>query len=514
MDKIDILLVYPRLGSQDTILRDIPLSLIYAATDSVKHGYKVKILDIRLCPNDWQEKLDLYLNQGCSLVGLSVMTGNPITTSLTVSKYVKTKYNTPIVWGGPHPTILPEQTLQNEYIDYVIRDWGSLALLQLIQYIKGDISSINSILGLGYKENGKIILNPPQCTFETLDYKNLPYHLVDIKSSNYNRLNNGEMIFPIFTALGCPFSCSFCMSPAVYKKIKGKKWLPYSINDVIGHIEYLIEKYNFQRLQIYDDDTFVDLNRMRNFLIEYIKRGFHKNLKLDCRSVRVDELDRMDDNFLSLMVQANMEIFAIGAESGSDRSLKMMNKGITAEQILRVNRKLSKYPMLMPHYNILCGVPGETYEDLVQTKILMETIVKDNPSALLGAAADWKPLPGSAMTEKAVKEYNLKLPESLEEWAKIDTLDAEKIAHPWYDKNINNYIELLQLAGQLLDKKIEMVNKAIKHHKFNFMHILVALAKCYRPILKLRLKYNFSAFLLEYKIRNFAMKFIGKSSDF
>ena len=104
--------------------KDIPLSLIYAAADSVKNGFDVKIIDLRLAGENWQKYVDDALQNGCTLVGFSVMTGNPISTSLRVSSYIKEKYNIPIVWGGPHPTILPEQTLSNPLVDYIIRDWG------------------------------------------------------------------------------------------------------------------------------------------------------------------------------------------------------------------------------------------------------------------------------------------------------------------------------------------------------------------------------------------------------
>jgi radical SAM superfamily enzyme YgiQ (UPF0313 family) len=507
MSKTDILLIYPQLGSFDELLRDIPLSLIYAATDSVKQGFDVKILDLRLHRDNWKDEVDQYLKEGCSLVGLSVMTGNPIATSLKISSYIKAHYNTQIVWGGPHPTILPEQTLENKNIDYVIRDWGSKSLCQLIQYIKGDFSDIGSILGLGYKKNDKNFLNIPMCGFEMLDFHDLPYHLVDISGSKYNRLNNGEVIFPIFTAVGCPYKCSFCMSPAVYKKIKGKKWVPYETDFIISHIVYLSEKYDFQRLQIYDDDSFVDLDRMYTLLSEYVRNGFHKKFKLDFRGARINELDRMDDEFLGLMVRANVDLLAIGVESGSDEILKKMNKGITVAQTIRVNQRFAKFPSLRPHYNFFCGIPGETMESLIETKHLILRLLKDNPNCYLGVGADWKPLPGSVMTDRAVDEYNLSLPANLFEWAAIDSFDADKLIHPWYTKEMNNMIKLLQIAGQLLDKKIKEFRKDLGPILGNFIFLLSIL---YKPILLLRLKYNVNSFMIEYDLRNFFFHRIGR----
>lgn len=509
-NKTDILLIYPPLGSFDNIIRDIPLSLIYAATESVKNGYNVEIFDCRLNPNNWKKDLTKYLNMGCSLAGLSVMTGYPISTSLEISKFIKESCDIPIVWGGPHPTVLPEETLRNVYVDFVIRDWGSIPLFQLISHLKDNRFRLDEITGLGYKKDNEVILNKPTSKFEIIDYHDICYHLVDINFKKYNRLQSEELFFPIYTAMGCPCQCAFCIAPAVYKKIQGRKWVPFSVDFVIGHIEYLCKRYRFNRLQVYDDNSFVDLSRMKEFFLKYIERGFHRRLKIDFRGVRIDEVDKMDKEFLKLMVEANVELLELGAESGSDESLKRMRKGITVEQILRVNRRLAEFSSLKPHYNILCGIPGETYEDLKKTKSLMETLVRDNPSCFLGAAADWKPLPGSLMTEIAVSEYNLKLPQKLEEWTRIDTTDAEKIVHPWYTRKMDNYIKLLQIAGLLLDNKIDTIRMFVSSKRFNVIRLFLILAKMYRPFLKLRLKLNCSAFLLEYPMKNLAMKMITR----
>jgi len=509
MEQVDIILIYPPLGSFDHIVRDIPLSLIYAAVDSVKNGFKVKIIDLRTTPHQWRKEVDTYIKSGASLIGLSVMTGYPILTSLDISQYIKSRYNIPIVWGGPHPTILPGQTLENEYIDYIIRDWGSESLCQLIQYLKKERGDIDNILGLGYKENGKIILNPPRCEFEMPHFTDLPYHLINIKHSNYHRLSSGEIVLPIFTAMGCPYKCSFCMSPAVYKKIKGKKWVAYDTVEVLDHIEYLLKQYNFHRLQIYDDDSFADLDRLHGLLEGYIARGYHKKLKLDFRGARINELDNMDEGFFRLLADAHVEIMAIGAESGSPHSLKLMNKGITVEQTIRVNQKLAKFPSLKPHFNFFSGIPGESLEDLLLTRDLILQLVHDNEYCYIGIAADWKPLPGTAMTEKAVQDYGLKLPHNLEEWAAIDSVDANKIVHPWYTEKINDTIKLLQIAGFILDRKIKDFHKDMGAWLGNIIYYAALL---YKPILTYRLKYNFTDFLFEYDLKNFVIHNFNKLS--
>lgn len=504
---LDVLLIYPWLGSFDNLAKDIPLSLIYAATDAVKKGYSVKILDLRIEKDHWRQAIDEALKDGCHLIGFSVMTGKPISTSLIVSSYIKSKYNIPIVWGGPHPTILPKQTLESKFVDFIIRDWGSIALLQLIEQIKNGKTKKEDITGLGYKQNGKIVLNPQMSHFEVLDYRDIPYDLVNVDATLYNRMKSGKLIFPFYSSMGCPWNCTFCMAPATYKIVKGKKWQPYDVNTILENLEYLESRYPIEVFQDYADESFIELDRMKDFLNGYIQRGFADKYKLDFRGVRINDLDKMDDEYLELMVRANVGMMFIGVESGSDRVLGIMKKNITTEQIIRVNKKLARFPKLKPHYNFFSGIPGESEESLRETANLLLQLVQDHPGCYLGYGAHWKPIPGSAITQTAVEEYGYQLPETLEEWAEIDSFDAATPNYPWYTKKMASQINLLGIAGLLLDAKTNDFTPNMGPIIGKLVRLLIYL---YRPFLRFRLRHNFSNLLLEEKIKTFALRNVGK----
>jgi anaerobic magnesium-protoporphyrin IX monomethyl ester cyclase len=512
MKNLDILLIFPKLGSLDNLVRDIPLSVVYAATQSVKAGYKVKIMDLRCCPDTWEQEVSEILDQGCHLVGVSVMTGNPIKKGLEISEFIKSKYDVPIVWGGPHPTLSGGETLENELIDFVIQGWGSEPLYNLIKKVKDDIGEYKDITGLGYKENGEIILNEFPPNQEMLDYKDIPYHLVDVDSEAYTRSFTEEVMFPIFSSVGCPYSCTFCITPAVSKLIEGKKWVPYEVEQVLGHMELLHEKFRVDRFVFYDDDTFVNLKRMRELLETFVERGMNKKYGLEFRGVRINEIDKMDKDYLDLLVEARTKKILMGVESGSNRVLKRMKKVITAEQILRANKKLADYPSLRPHYNFFCGTPGETYEDLVKTKDLVVQLLEDNPYAEIGFGFDWKPLPGSEMTDQAIKEYGLKIPTDLAGWAEVDSYDsAEQVVYPWYTEQIKKIIKLLQITGIVLDKKKFMLQASTLPP--NLQPIAVFLGDMYRPLLQMRLKSNNTALLVEHFLMNLFIKLFVRPSN-
>lgn len=499
----DILLIYPLLGSMSSVVVDLPLSIIYAAAESNKSGYDVKLLDLRCIP-DWESVLIDEIKNEYAIVGISVMTGMPLKNSIEISKIVR-KFSplSKVVWGGPHPTVLPE-TINESYIDYIICGYGSNALKCLADYLIKKTTNIYDIHSLVYKENGKIYSNKRCDKVEKLSFEDLPYDLIDIKSSKYKRGYSGQQIFSLFTSLGCPYQCAFCISPAAYKAINGCKWVAYSPEEVVAHIEYIINKYKMKHICFIDDTCFPDLKRMKKIFELILAKKM--DITLEFRGARINEIDRMDDEFIKLLIKVGGRFLMVGVESGSERVLKIMKKGIYKEQIIRVNKKLANYPELMPYYNFVYGIPGEKYEDILETKELILQLVKDNPYCLIGYGGDWKPIPGSKLTEIAINEYGLKLPENTEEWIKIDSSDTGKIKHPWYSDNHDRFIRLLQISSFFIDKKFI---KILKSKNILFFYIIKFITYVYRPIIKFRLKNNFAKFLIEYKIYYLIIKIIN-----
>lgn len=142
----NILLIFPKLGPYDNIIKDMPLSLIYASRIVEKNGFQVTIIDQRL-HSDWRRLVKDELERKPILAGLSVMTGGPIQYALEASKFIKDNSGIPVVWGGIHPTIAPDQTLENSFIDIVVRGDGEFTLHELADTLwhTGDISSIKGI---------------------------------------------------------------------------------------------------------------------------------------------------------------------------------------------------------------------------------------------------------------------------------------------------------------------------------------------------------------------------------
>ena len=158
MNKNRILLIFPKLGPYDQVIKDMPLSLIYAARIAQKEGFAVTIIDQRLI-KDWQKVIAEELKKEPILAGISVMTGKPIKYALEVSSFIKKHCDIPVVWGGVHPTILFEQTLANENIDIVVRGEGEKTLYELAASLLKNKAGLSSIKGISFKDGNRLIHN-------------------------------------------------------------------------------------------------------------------------------------------------------------------------------------------------------------------------------------------------------------------------------------------------------------------------------------------------------------------
>ncbi|MBI4678128.1 MAG: B12-binding domain-containing radical SAM protein [Elusimicrobia bacterium] len=491
---IDALLIYPQLGSMDSMVVDLPLSVLYAAAESVKRGYRVRILDLRLEGERWRSEVDDCLREGVRLAGVSVMTGNPLKHAREISLFIREKSpSTRVVWGGPHPTVLPD-TIQEPYIDFLVRGYGSCALAELIERLQAGAQDYTGVKGLSYKRDGQAVHNPRSGLFEVIGFRDIPYGLLDVMSSKYARSFSKSRSFPIFSSIGCPYRCSFCVHPTIYAEINGPKWRPLDEDEVLDHIEHILKNYSTDRIVFIDDTSFPDLARMRRLFEGILRRGIRATLEF--RGARINEIDRMDDAFLELMTRAGGSMIMVGVESGSDNVLKNLQKGVTRNQILRANRKLARFP-ITAHYNFIYGTPGETYEDLLETKDVALQLLRDNPNAYFGFGGDWKPIPGTRTLAVAEAEYSYQPPRTMDEWIEMDSSDAErKIAYPWYTRRHNNLIKLMQVSSFVIDDKIIKESAGNKSLLFRMLRLF---SRIYKPIALFRLRHDLHQCPVEYE---------------
>ena len=144
-----------------------------------------------------------------------------------------------------------------------------------------------------------------------MNYEDIPYHLIE-DYSVYGQLDQDKMIFSMYSAVGCPYQCTFCSSPAQYSNIPGKKWVPLGAKTVVNHIQYVVENHGANYIYFIDDDSFPRLDHVEAIIDEIAARGI--NVKLGFRGARINEIKRMSDKFLTKLANAGTDILHIGAE--------------------------------------------------------------------------------------------------------------------------------------------------------------------------------------------------------
>ena len=243
------MLVFPgKFKSPDP---QVPLALLHIAASLKQDGFSVRILDMRL--EDYRQ-----VQVGNPVfVGISCMSGLQIKYALEFARYVRTQNPAcPLVWGGVHPTLLPEQTACNDFVDIVVRGEGELIVKDLAVALALN-HPLDDVLGITYAVNGAIKNNPDG---DVIDLNAipiaLPYELLQM--DKYPSFRSGR--FHIQTSRGCPHRCGFCYNSIFNKNL----WRGKSAKRVLDEIEYILKKYpHIKIIDPIDDNVFVDELRVK-----------------------------------------------------------------------------------------------------------------------------------------------------------------------------------------------------------------------------------------------------------
>lgn len=484
MARSTVLLIQPRLGFSGHLIRHAPLSLVYAATETVERGYNVELLDLRLLRGDWHLRLRRRLARGdVLLVGLSAMTGIPLASASLASRVAR-RAGVPVVWGGPHPTVAPLEVLREGVADFVVRGYGSRALADLSDHLAGRPVLLDSVPGLAWLEGEELKQNPSAAHFERLHHRRLPYHLLDATIEKY--VGSGvDRNFPLYTSHGCAGRCTFCISALLYRGFP-RAWEPVPEAEVLDHIALLRRRWGINYFYLYDDDALVQPGHLLGVLQAAARTT--GGLRFGFRGMRVDRLLRLKQEELALLARAGGHMLHVGVESGSDRVLEWLGKGIRAEQSVELNRRLAAVPGLMAAYNWLLAVPGERMEDLRQTRDLMLLLPRDNPRCIYFHPNRFIPLPGTPLYQRAL-DHGLEPPRSLAGWARLDNERAFR--SPWLSPREDAFIDVLQLASYFLDGREAVLPRVAARQAFTAARAL------YRPMLLRRLRHEWTRHLWE-----------------
>ncbi|GAJ24467.1 unnamed protein product, partial [marine sediment metagenome] len=154
----------------------------------------------------------------------STITGSYIKYSLGVAQAIRSiNPCVPLIWGGWHPSLRPEQTLENEYVDKVIVGQGEQAFCDAVESIK-DGEKIDNIIAYEYVDKSNFSISNLNLI------KNIEKYIIPYISPR---------TISLYTSQGCPYGCRFCAVNSVY----GRNYSGWSVEDVVHLIDYSIKKY-------------------------------------------------------------------------------------------------------------------------------------------------------------------------------------------------------------------------------------------------------------------------------
>ena len=411
------------LYNPHAVFYTLPLGLLAVGSALDRERYDVRILDGRLEHDPVAAVLAEVDDALC--LGMSVLTGAPISDALRVARAVKERRpDLPIVWGGWHVSLFPAATLAEPSIDVTVQGQGEVTFAELVERLTNG-ESLDGLMGATVRVNGKAVQNPPRPLMRVED---LPPHRYDlIPVERYFKLK-GQRQFDYISSTGCHFRCAFCADPFVYQR----KWVGLSPARVGEELEELWGRYRFDDLAFQDETFFTYKERVIGIAEEFLRRGLRFAWTA---TMRGDQGFRLSDEVLALCVRAGLRRVMIGVESGSQEMLDWMTKDVTIAQILDSAEKCVRHG-IGAIFPFIVGFPGETDESVRASLEMMKRLRAMSPD-FETPLFYFKPYPGSRITDEVVRQ-GYKLPETLEAWAEFDFIGS---SGPWVSAERYEQIE-------------------------------------------------------------------------
>lgn len=417
-----ILLVNPPFNRLKGI-KDIyfPLGLGYLAGSLEKEGFDVSIYNAEVGEGDiWNEYKQVLKDINPDIVAISSSSAK-FHNAVEIARLFK-EFNKKgkIILGGPHATICPKE-VANELIDFVVKGEGEKTIVELCQAIK-DNKDYSHIKGL--EEKRELI--------ENLDELPFPSRSKLLFKERYPKRIFGAII----TLRGCPFNCGFCAAKCMWtQKVRFR-----SIENVILEIKQVIKEFKTKEFFFWDDSF--TLNKQRT--IELCKRLKPLGIFWGCCT----KVTLLDEELVRAMKKAGCASIELGVESGSQRIIDYIKKGITLEEVNRATTLLDKYHISYT-LMLMAGFPSETKEDIEKTVEFIKNCKKG-----FICFSVFTPYPGTELYEEA-KKLNLI----------SDKIDWSKVSHH------SNENAFTKIDKDEFKKYIETINALVKKHNNSFLRI-------------------------------------------
>jgi hypothetical protein len=347
---------------------------------------------------------------GVKLLAATVMAGPQLTQAVAVSKRARESLpEVPIVWGGYFPTQHADTVLKSDYVDFVIRSQGEMALLDLLEVLRSG-GSFSNVSNLSWKQSHSFRHNPLRPPTPLDELPDLPYHRVAMEDYIHaDYLGSRTTVHN--SSFGCPFACNFCAVVAM----SNRKWLAQSPERMERVVRHLSRAYGVDAIQMADMDFFVSETRTQEFSDRIAELGIHW-----WGLGRVDRLMGYSEETFRKMARSGLKMVFSGVESGSDETLARMNKGgsASAELALALAGRMRRHG-IVPEFSFVLGSPPDPEEDTRRTFDFIRRVKRVNPATEVILYV-YTPVALEGTLYDEARRRGFAFPETLEEWASRD----------------------------------------------------------------------------------------------
>jgi anaerobic magnesium-protoporphyrin IX monomethyl ester cyclase len=439
-----VLLLYPRLGAK-SMRPQPPFPLLAIATYVEVHGVTPVIMDQRV-EHDYEDRIKDILPETL-FVGITSMTGAQLRHAVELIAMVKRHSpQTPVVFGGVHASLLPDQTIRQDGVDLVVVGEGESVIGDVLLHYQGK-KSIEEIRGIYFKRGSDVIATPPRPLMDLESLKAPAWHLIH---------KNKYRVFGIQCGRGCPHRCAFCYNI----KFNERKWRFRHPEDILRELQFLSGTLGVSAITFLDDNFFASFDKVSELCNLILKHGIALRWGTTCRS---DYFRRFTPEFMALLKRSGLDWLFVGAESGSPEILRRIDKDITVEDNISVAVVAKKYDLRVT-VSFMSGFPYESPEDRSMTYNLMDRMKAINPNLRISSANVFTPYPGNSLYEEA-KQYGLKEPASLSGW---ETFVFSMSNLPWLPKAENNMLENISSITSFYFWFREIKERFLKWHYYPF----------------------------------------------
>lgn len=376
------------------------------------------------------------------VLGVTVMPGPQLKQAVPHSRALKARYPAlQVVWGGYFPTQHWDVALRAGYVDWVVRGHGEVVFQELLRrWSTGD--DVTQISGLAYRQpgSGEPVSNPMAPIPHPDTLPDFPYRRIDLL--RYVRPTVlGKRTLSHHSSYGCPFFCNFC---AVVNMVNGA-WRAQSAARTASVAELYVRQAGIDALEFFDNNFFVHrarthefAERIRDLSIAWWGEG------------RIDTLLKYDDRTWRLMADAGLKMVFMGAESGSDETLRRMDKGgkMSTDKTLAMAEQMKQYG-IVPEFSFVLGNPPDPEADVAGTIEFIKKVKKVNPRSEI-IMYMYTPVPLAGDLYEQARAQGFAFPQTLEEWcdpAWEEFAQRRSTTMPWIDdalrRRVRNFERVL-----------------------------------------------------------------------